>query len=183
MNFSFSYLVSQPRESVFRVMRDQVASMFAQKLLHNVKDFRVVSAETRAGGKMEVVNDWRPLVEVPFVFRSFIPTDRIGWRETALYDPETCSVTWSTQSFLFREATSCQGKTNFIALSPEKTSAAVLGALEIDTQKTLVPGMFKHKLESYVVDMMQANFQRFFQAVDLFLRLEGSQSAVASVSD
>jgi len=106
--------IEAPVEQVYLLVRDQLPSLAAY--LPNIKKIERLSLEDVEGSAFHrIVNRWYADVDVPFLFRPFLPVDLFSWKDVAHWDDEAHSVSYVLESFFANDLFSATGTNRFVA--------------------------------------------------------------------
>jgi hypothetical protein len=166
-------VVRHPRERVFRLVRDELASLVA--LLDDVKEVRVLSREDQRDGCTLLVNLWVASPPIPDAVRAVLGTDTVSWTDTALWRAASFDCSWRIELQLDREGARCAGTTRYEeAMGGRGTRITFEGELDVTLGKrAALPESLSRQLsrtiESFAGDLVPLNFRRLAGAVDHYL--------------
>ncbi|AKU92283.1 hypothetical protein [Vulgatibacter incomptus] len=172
MELSAEATISQPRDEVFRVYRDELTRLLPY--LPNVRGIDVKSRK-ETGDRVEIVNVWHGGGEIPAAVRAFLSESMLSWTDYAEWNSSDFSCTWRSESHSFSEAVDSRGRNVFVEAGPGRCTIRIGGRIDVAAAKIpgvprLLAGTIGPAIERFLVKQIQDNVQEVARGVDRFLR-------------
>lgn len=176
MEIKVDDVIPYPRETVFRVLRDEMPGLVPY--LPNVDEIVVRDRRDLGDGRVELVNWWRASSEIPAVARAFVTPDMTNWTDHATWDERDWTCSWRQETAFFTERIRCHGRNVYTVLGADRTRLVIRGELTIDlaglkgVPRLLAPTIGA-AVEKFVVALITPNFKKLSAGLIRYLRDQG----------
>lgn len=162
-------------EVVFAACRDDIAEL--KPYLPRIRSIEV-TRRTEDGPIVENAVAWRGGADVPGALRALFGEQFFSWTDYAIWDAETLSCDWRSESNVFDGAVSCGARDYFLADEAGHTLLQIRGSLSVDAKKIrAVPGPLAGKvgrsLEAYLVRNIQSELVKTLAGLTSYLEKRG----------
>lgn len=162
-------------EVVFAACRDDIAEL--RPYLPRIRSIEV-TRRREDGPIVENAVEWRGGADLPAFFRSLLGEQLFSWTDYAIWNADTLSCDWRSESNVFDGAVSCGASDYFLADDAGHTLLQIRGSLSVDAKKLrAVPGPLAAKvgrsLEGYLVRNIQSELVNTIAA--LTRHIQGSR--------
>lgn len=132
-------VVLQPVDVVYPLMRDHLEVIVPY--LPSVKRIDRVSSKRTEDGRLDVVNHWYSIAEMPGPVRKLLKPEMFSWKDYALWNDERRCVDYRLESFLANDLYDASGTNYFTALGDGRCEIRVTCTVDIHAER--VPGVPK----------------------------------------
>lgn len=113
MRFEVREDTKYARATVFDAHRDHVVDIVPY--LPDVEKIELRSSSRHANGREEQVHWWTGSpAALPALLRPLVPPALLQWKQTTLWDPQTCTASWSIEVPGMAEAILAQGVNRYV---------------------------------------------------------------------
>lgn len=172
MDLSAEASISQPRDAVFQVYRDELVRLLPY--LPNVRNIEVKSREEQ-GDRVSMVNVWHGGGDIPAAVRKFLSDSMLSWTDYAEWNAADHSCAWRSESHSFKDAVHSQGRNVFLENGTGASIIRIGGRIDVDAAKIkgvprLLAGGIGPVIERFLVKQVQDNLQEVARGVERYLR-------------
>jgi hypothetical protein len=167
-------LVRQPRERVWRLLRDALPQLAPQ-----LDDIDAVETERRtedAPGVWTIVNVWRARSNLAGLLPAAMSNQTLSWTDEARWYEDRFETCWEVRPHILAERIRCTGTTRYLEAMGGQGTRAVLEATaellpdpltgaSVDLNSLLAKG-----IPAVAVTLVGKNFQRLLEITDKRLR-------------
>lgn len=174
MKISVVSKVPYPRQQVWEAMRDHMPDLADH--LPNVKSIEVLERDEPGDGLVKLLNKWTAAdTEIPAVARPFVDPSKTSWLDRAEWTDADFTTRWSLEMQFMPDRVTCDGTTTYHEVG-DGTEMRIQGELTLEL-KGLVPrlmvGKVTPKVESFVIKMVEPNFQQTAEGLRKYLDSQG----------
>ena len=161
-------MVRQPREHVWEMIRDDMASLVPY--LSDVRSVDVADRHDRPDGTVALVNVWRASAAIPKILQGVIKPEMLAWTDRAEWRPTTWDCSWRIEPHFMAEAADCVGVTRYEeAMGGRGTRIVMEGTFTVLAKRlpgvtALIGGPTALGIESFVTALVPRNFQKLARA-------------------
>jgi len=124
---------------------------------------------------LSVLNYWYAKVEIPSLIKSFINPNLFSWKDKAIWNEQTLSVSYSLESFVANDLFSAIGTNTFRPLDENSCELEISFSLEIYANKVPgVPRLLASKvtptIEGLVEKMLSPNLGQFAAVLQAYFK-------------
>ena len=130
-------VLNRSLQEVYDLVKNDLAKLVPY--LPNVAKIEVKSSTPKGDGKTELVNNWYAKVDLPSMLTKFIKPEIFSWKDVAIWDDNTYSVSYELTSFLVGDLFEAKGVNSFKVVGEGKTELTVSCSIHIYPEK--VPGV------------------------------------------
>ncbi len=143
MHLESKHVIGQPADVVYPLVRDDIAVLVPY--LPNVRRIETIEHQRTGDARVEVINHWYAIAEVPAAVSKFIKPEFFSWKDYATWNDEAKSVDYRLESFLASDLYDANGTNYFSALDQGRTELRV--TCDIDIHADRIPGVPKFVLK------------------------------------
>ena len=129
-------VILRPVDAVYELLRDHLDELVPY--LPSVKRIERIES-TRVDGKLEVVNHWYAVSEVPKALRRVIKPEMFSWKDYASWNDDAKCVDYRLVSFLAADLYDARGTNSLHVLGDDRTELRV--SCTVDIHPDRVPGV------------------------------------------
>jgi hypothetical protein len=166
-------IISQPVDVVYPLIRDRLDLLVPY--LPSVKRIEEISRADGDDGRLEVVNHWYTVADVPGPVKKVIKPEMFSWKDYASWNDSERRVDFRLESFLARDLYDARGTNYFNAIGEGKTQLRVTCEVEIHPER--VPGVPKVVLrktlpliEKVIRQLLEPNLQSVGKGLTAYFR-------------
>lgn len=139
MHLESKHIIEQPAEVVYPLMRDDIARIVPY--LPNVRRIDTLTHERTSDTRVEVVNHWFAIAEVPGPLKRVVAPELFSWKDFATWKDDERSVEYRLESMLARDLYDARGTNYFTPVGDGRTELRVTCDIEIHAHR--IPGVPK----------------------------------------
>jgi len=137
MHLESKHVIDQPADVVYPLVRDDIKTIVPY--LPNVRRIDTVKHERTSDTRVEVVNHWFAIAEVPSAIRKIIKPEFFSWKDTALWKDDERCVDYRLESFLAADLYDARGTNYFTPVGDDRTELRVTCDIQIHADR--IPGV------------------------------------------
>jgi hypothetical protein len=163
-----------PRETVFRVYRDDIVKVVPY--MTNVQAIEIRSRKDD-GPNVDFVNEWKGGGDVPAAVRAVLSESMLSWTDYARWSADTLTCDWRIETHAMKEALSCRGQNRFVEDGTplhRVTRLEIRGKFDVDASKIrgvprLLAGTVGRAVEEFMVSKIQSNLVETAKSLTKYL--------------
>jgi hypothetical protein len=129
-------IIDRPLDQVYKLVRDELPKLVPY--MPNIERIEVKKHAPMGDGKIEVINHWYAVAEIPALAKKFISPEIFSWKDMAKWNDQEHAVEYVMESFLANDLFEAKGK-NFFTAVGDKTELKVTCNIKIYADR--VPGV------------------------------------------
>ena len=172
MKLEHSDEISASADLVYKIVKDQSPEL--APYLPSIERIETIQRSNLSAEQEQVVNHWYAQIDIPVLISKFISKDLLSWKDTAVWDHASKSVTYQLESFIANDLFDANGCNKFEAISEDKMRLTL--SCEVIIHPDSVPGvprLMKKKvaplIEKIIEKMMQPNITSLGKGIKAYL--------------
>lgn len=164
-------VLKHPLNEVYELVKSDLPKLIPY--LPNVGKIEVKSKKDLGGGKTELVNHWYAKADLPSMLSKFIKPEIFSWKDVAVWDDTSHSVSYELTSFLVGDLFEARGTNTFSSLGANETELVVSCEVKIYPEKVpgvprLVAGTVRPMIEALIEKILGPNLASLGEGLEKY---------------